>query len=66
MPKKKGPPYTDDPGCRYIVIEDPWPGNAIGKARSEVYFNHLCTWVYFMLDKKAEAEAVYSLNTVRV
>ncbi|KAI0331281.1 hypothetical protein GY45DRAFT_1276257 [Cubamyces sp. BRFM 1775] len=63
MPKKKGPPYTDDPGCRYIVIEDPWPGNATGKARSEVYFNHLCTWVYFMLDKKTEAEAVYSLNT---
>ncbi|KAI0660725.1 hypothetical protein C8Q70DRAFT_972000 [Cubamyces menziesii] len=63
MPKKKGPPYTDDPGCRYIVIEDPWPGNATGKARSEVYFNYICTWVYFMLGKKAEAEAVYSLNT---
>ncbi|CDO73989.1 hypothetical protein BN946_scf185043.g38 [Trametes cinnabarina] len=63
MPKKKGPPYTDDPGCKYIVIEDPWPGNASGKARDQVFFNHLCTWVRFMLGKTAEPEAVYHLNT---
>ncbi|KAI0771943.1 hypothetical protein BD413DRAFT_547157 [Trametes elegans] len=63
MAKKKGPPYTDNPGCKYIVIEDPWPGNASGKARTEVYYNHLCTWVYFMLDKAHSALAVYSVNT---
>ncbi|KAI0370192.1 hypothetical protein BV20DRAFT_1035959 [Pilatotrama ljubarskyi] len=65
MAKKKGPPYTDDPGCKYIVIEDPWPGNPTGnlKARNQVYFNHLCTWVYFMLGKAHEAEAVFSVNT---
>ncbi|KAI9001278.1 hypothetical protein BD414DRAFT_474174 [Trametes punicea] len=63
MPKKKGPPYTDDPGCKYIVIEDPWPGNASGKARTQVYYNHLCTWVRFMLGKAAEPEVVYSVNT---
>ncbi|KAI0356553.1 hypothetical protein OH77DRAFT_1423483 [Trametes cingulata] len=65
MAKKKGPPYTDDPGCKYIVIEDPWPGNPSGdlKARNQVYFNHLCTWVYFMFGKAHEAEAVFSVNT---
>ncbi|OSC98727.1 hypothetical protein PYCCODRAFT_1439044 [Trametes coccinea BRFM310] len=63
MPKKKGPPYTDDPGCKYIVIDDPWPGNASGKARNQVFFNHLCTWVRFMLGKAVEPEAVYHLNT---
>ncbi|KAI9067650.1 hypothetical protein FKP32DRAFT_1609366 [Trametes sanguinea] len=63
MPKKKGPPYTDDPGCKYIVIDDPWPGNASGKARNQVFFNHLCTWVRFMLGKAVEPEAVFHLNT---
>ncbi|KAH9850097.1 hypothetical protein C2E23DRAFT_339062 [Lenzites betulinus] len=62
-PKKKGPPYTDDPGCKYIVIEDPWPGNATGKARTQVFYNHLCTWVYFMLGKAHQVDAVYSVNT---
>ncbi|KAI0824624.1 hypothetical protein BC628DRAFT_1419742 [Trametes gibbosa] len=62
-PKKKGPPYTDDPGCKYVVIEDPWPGNATGKARTQVFYNHLCTWVYFMLGKEHQPEAVYSVNT---
>ncbi|EIW61884.1 uncharacterized protein TRAVEDRAFT_44702 [Trametes versicolor FP-101664 SS1] len=63
MAKKKGPPYTDDPGCKYIVIDDPWPGDATGKARNQVFFNRLCTWVYFMLGKAHQADAVYSVNT---
>ncbi len=61
---KRGPPYDDDPGCKYIVIEDPWPGNAIGKARDERYFNLLCAWVRFMLGKAHEVECVYVVNTV--
>ncbi|KAI0637889.1 hypothetical protein C8Q77DRAFT_1088280 [Trametes polyzona] len=61
--KKKGPPYTDDPGCKYIVIEDPWPGDATGKARTQVFYNRLCAWVYFMLGKTHEVEAVFSVNT---
>ncbi|KAI0676947.1 hypothetical protein C8Q78DRAFT_961717 [Trametes maxima] len=63
MAKKKGPPYTDDPGCKYIVIDDPWPGNKRGKARDQVYYNHLCTWVYFMLGKSVKVDALYTMNT---
>lgn len=66
MAKKKGPPYTDDPGCKYITIEDPWPGHASGKDRTGVYYNWLGAWVYFMLGKKAGPEVIFSVNTVRL
>ncbi|KAI0921461.1 hypothetical protein AcW2_006422 [Taiwanofungus camphoratus] len=63
MAKKKGPPYTDDPGCKYITIEDPWPGHASSKDRTRVYYNWLGAWVYFMLGKKAGPEVIFSVNT---
>lgn len=65
MAKKKGPLYEDDPGCKYIVIEDPWPGNKIGKDRDEVFWNKLGAWVFYMLDKKHDPESIFSMNTVR-
>ena len=62
---KRGPPYDDDPGCKYIVIEDPWPGNATGKDRQLMpFFNHLSAWVRFMLGKTLEVECIYHVNTV--
>ena len=61
---KRAPPYEDDPGCKYIVINDPWPGNKVGKERNQFYWNCLCAWVRFMLDKKHEPECVFSVNTV--
>ncbi|KAI0722187.1 hypothetical protein C8T65DRAFT_628528 [Cerioporus squamosus] len=60
---KRGPPYDDDPGCKYIVIEDPWPGDATGKDRGPLYFNLLCAWVRFMLNKEHEVECVFAVNT---
>lgn len=63
--KKKGPPYDDDPECKYIVIEDPWPGDKIGRDRGEIFWNKLGAWIYFMLDKKYEPEVIFSMNTVR-
>ena len=62
---KKGPPYDDDPGCKYIVIENPWPGNKTGKSRDPLFYNQVCAWVRFMLDKAEEPECVFSVNTVR-
>ncbi|OCH95994.1 hypothetical protein OBBRIDRAFT_787842 [Obba rivulosa] len=61
--KKKGPPYFDDPGCKFIVIDDPWPGNKFGKDRKSDYYNVLSAWVRFMLGKKHWVEFVYSVNT---
>lgn len=61
---KRGPPYDDDPGCKYIVIEDPWPGDKTGKSRDQKYYNFLCAWVRFMLGKAHEVECVYVVNTV--
>ncbi|PCH41365.1 hypothetical protein WOLCODRAFT_24692 [Wolfiporia cocos MD-104 SS10] len=63
MAKKKGPPYEDDPECKYIVIEDPWPGKLHGKARDAPYWRWLGAWVYFMLGKNAAPENTYSVNT---
>ncbi|RPD80641.1 hypothetical protein L226DRAFT_608005 [Lentinus tigrinus ALCF2SS1-7] len=63
---KRGPPYDDDPGCKYIVIEDPWPGDATGKDRyrnDSRYFNFLCAWVRFMLNKEHDVECVFAVNT---
>ena len=48
----------------YVRVFPRARANASGKARTEVYYNHLCTWVYFMLDKAHSALAVYSVNTV--
>ncbi|PIL36841.1 hypothetical protein GSI_00531 [Ganoderma sinense ZZ0214-1] len=60
---KRAPPYEDDPECKYIVIDDPWPGNKVGKERDALYWNYLCAWVRFMFDKKHEPECVFSVNT---
>ncbi|RDX53592.1 hypothetical protein OH76DRAFT_1342275 [Lentinus brumalis] len=60
---KRGPPYDDDPGCKYIVIEDPWPGDATGKDRKERFTNLVCAWVRFMLNKQHEVECIYTVNT---
>ena len=62
---KRAPPYDDDPGCKYIVIADPWPGNKSGKERGEVYWNLLAAWVRFMLNKEHEVDCIYSVYTVR-
>lgn len=64
MAKKKGTLYTDDPGCKYVVVEDPWPGNAKGSNRKDLYYNYLGAWVYYMLGKTAGPEYIYSMNTV--
>lgn len=63
MPRR-GPPYNDDPGCQFVVIEDPWPGNATGKDRKEFFLNYLSAWVRFMLGKEHDVECIYTVNTV--
>ena len=69
--KKKGPPYLDDPGCKYVVIIDPW-GMDSTKNRSSGDVDRLGSWVSFMLreqrtpEKEVLLEVVYMRGTVRV
>ncbi|KAL4241318.1 hypothetical protein ABKN59_000267 [Abortiporus biennis] len=55
--------YLDDPGYKYIVIQDPWPANKVGAARDDVFYNLVGAWLFYMLDKKATPDTIYSLNT---
>lgn len=65
MPKKKGPPYLDDPECKYIVIQNPWPPGRHGFQRNEGFYQEVGAWMRYALNKAAYAETVYSVNTVR-
>ncbi|KAH9943131.1 uncharacterized protein BXZ73DRAFT_97185 [Epithele typhae] len=58
-----GPPYNDDPGCKYVVIENPWPGGKKGDQRDQWYWNLLCTWMRFMLQKTVPVFTVWSRKT---
>ncbi|KAH9843992.1 uncharacterized protein C8Q71DRAFT_730852 [Rhodofomes roseus] len=60
---KKGPPYTDDPECKYVVVEDPFPGHRTGKARDQAYWDWLSGWVYYMTGKKADPTSIYFVHT---
>ena len=61
---KKGPPYDDDPECKYIVIESPFPGHKSGKNRDKAYWDWLGGWVYYMTGKKDDPTAIYFVHTV--
>jgi len=69
--KKKGPPYLDDPGCKYLVVIDPW-GMENANKRTHEDVNRLGSWVAFMLrgqnsdTNDVSLEAVYMRGTVRV
>ena len=54
--KKKGPPYLDDPGRKYVVIIDPW-GMDSAKNRSSGDVDRLPvgSWVSFMLHEQSAA-----------
>lgn len=72
MPKKKGPPYTDIPECKFIVVVSPW-GMMQPSKRVQIDYDRLGVWVRLMLrgqrkGNKAEddlqAEVVYARNSV--
>ncbi|KAH9938465.1 uncharacterized protein B0H18DRAFT_1112620 [Fomitopsis serialis] len=60
---KKGPPYENDPECKYVVIEDPFPGHRTGKARDTMYWEWLSSWVYYMTGKKTNPTAIHYMHT---
>ena len=66
MPKKKGPPYLDDPECKYVVIQNPWPSGRAGAARDDAYYQEVGAWMRYALNKAAYVDTVYSQNTVRI
>lgn len=57
--------YLDDPGCTYIVVEDPWPATKFGADRRSTlgYYKWMSSWVYYMLDKLAHPSVIYTVNT---
>lgn len=72
MPKKKGPPYTDIPECKYIVVVYPWGMMDAGKRRGSDY-DRLGVWIRSMLrgqrkgiraEDELQVEVVYARNTV--
>jgi len=60
---KKGPPYDNDPECKYVVIEDPFPGHRTGKGRDSAYWEWLASWVYYMSGKKTNPTAIHYMHT---
>lgn len=62
MPKKKGPPYLDDPECKYVVIENPWPSGRSTCVRDEAYYQEVAAWLRYALNKAAWPETIYSRN----
>ncbi|GJE84906.1 hypothetical protein PsYK624_009820 [Phanerochaete sordida] len=63
MPKKKGPPYVDDPECKYVVVENPWPSIHYNAARNSDYYQEVGTWLRYALNKAAYPETIYSRKT---
>jgi hypothetical protein len=66
--KKKGPPYLDEPDCKYVVIVDPW-GMVNAQDRKEIDVHRVGAWIRFMLREQGngtdiQAEAVYMRSTV--
>ena len=64
--KKKGPPYLDDPGCKYIVVIEPC-GMDSAKDRNQEDVNRLGSWISYMLheqDRGTSIDAVYMRSTV--
>lgn len=72
MPKKKGPPYTDIPECKYVVVVHPWGMLDAGK-RSQKDHDRLGFWIRSMLrgqrrgvraEDELQVEVTYTRNTV--
>ena len=72
MGKKKGPPYTDIPDCKFVVVVCPWGMRDPGK-RSVPDYNRLGVWMRYMLrgqrkglnsEDDIQVDAVYARNTV--
>jgi hypothetical protein len=67
--RNKGPPYEDNPGCKYVVIIDPC-GMDSAKDRNQGDVNRLGSWIALMLReqtgqyKDVSVEAVYMRQTV--
>lgn len=65
--KKGGKLYDDDPGCKYVVIENPWPdwGQA-KKTNMKRYFDHIGAWLWYASNKTVLPLELYYVGTVRV
>ncbi|TCD71363.1 hypothetical protein EIP91_011134 [Steccherinum ochraceum] len=60
--------YLDNPGCTYLVIEDPWPGHKQGADRRKTtgYFEFMSAWIFYMLGKTANPSVIYTVDTRKV
>lgn len=64
--KKGGKLYDDDPGCKYIVVENPCPAWGQDKKRDMFkYFDHIGAWLWYASNKTVKPLELYHLGTVR-
>ena len=65
--KKGGKLYDDDPGCKYVVVENPWPdwGQA-KKTNMKRYFDHISAWLWYASNKTVLPLELFYVGTVRV
>lgn len=62
---KGGKMYDDDPGCKYMVIENPWP-RCEASRRTDRWFQHVGAWLWYASDKTVLPEEIYYVKTVCV
>ncbi|KAI0347479.1 hypothetical protein BDW22DRAFT_531956 [Trametopsis cervina] len=59
---KGGKMYDDDPGCKYMVIENPWP-KCEASRRTDRWFQHVGAWLWYASDKTVLPEEIYYVKT---
>ena len=58
--------YDDDPGCKYIVIENPWPNWGPAASRDRRYFDHIGAWLWYATNKTILPIELCYVSTVSI
>ncbi|KAI0742132.1 hypothetical protein BC629DRAFT_274335 [Irpex lacteus] len=61
--KNGGKMYDDDPGCKYLVIECPWPYCPVISRRDDRWRNHVGAWLYYATNKTFQPDELFYLGT---
>ncbi|KAI0688547.1 hypothetical protein BC835DRAFT_303856 [Cytidiella melzeri] len=57
------PMYDDDPGCKYVVVENPWPYCGSAASRNESYFRHVGAWLWYASNKTLLPDELFYVST---
>ncbi|TFY79203.1 hypothetical protein EWM64_g4808 [Hericium alpestre] len=58
---KKGPPYTEEPEYKYIVITRPYGMKPTNRDKGDI--DRVASWVCLMFNDVSAVEAVWTMNT---